>query len=278
VIGVLAGAATAVMWGASTVAASRSTRMVGSQQALAYVMASGLLVAAAIAVASGPPADPAPRSIAWALAAGAGSVFGLSFMYRALRVGKVGIVAPIAATEGGLAALLAVALGERLGAGVAIGLALMTAGVVVVTLRGERGDVHLGAVAYAVAASCGFALGLVASARAGEDLGPFWTITVTRMIGVLLVTLPLVVRGALPRPGAALPLLLVSGVAEVVGFAAYVVGAEDGVAVPAVLASQFAAVAAVASFVLFGERLTRRQVAGIAAILAGVAVVSALQP
>ena len=51
---------------------------------------------------------------AWAVLAGAGSAVGLSLMYRALRLGKVGVVAPIASTEGALAAVFSVASrGER---------------------------------------------------------------------------------------------------------------------------------------------------------------------
>jgi multidrug transporter EmrE-like cation transporter len=53
-------------------------------------------------------------------------------------------------------------------------------------------------------------------------------------------------------------------------------GARHGIAVAAVLASQFAAIAAVVAYMLFGERVARVQVAGVAAIGAGVAVLSAL--
>ena len=45
------------------------------------------------------------------------------------------------------------------------------------------------------------------------------------------------------------------------GFVGYITGAQHGVAVPAVLASQFAAVAAFVSF-LFRERLSRTQACG----------------
>ena len=48
-------------------------------------------------------------------------------------------------------------------------------------------------------------------------------------------------------------------------------------AVPAVLASQFAAVAAIGSYLLFGERLARRQLAGAGLIMIGVAAVAGLQ-
>jgi drug/metabolite transporter (DMT)-like permease len=47
------------------------------------------------------------------------------------------------------------------------------------------------------------------------------------------------------------------------------------VSVPAVLASQAAVVGMVISFVVLGERLSRRQLAGISALLAGVALVAA---
>ena len=51
----------------------------------------------------------------WAVLAGAGSSLGLLLMYRGLRIGKVGVVAPITSTEGAIAALLSVvALGEQL--------------------------------------------------------------------------------------------------------------------------------------------------------------------
>ena len=70
---------------------------------------------------------------------------------------------------------------------------------------------------------------------------------------------------------AALPFVVASGLCEVGGFACYALGSRHGIAVAAVLASQFAAVAAVAAYLLFHERLTRLQLAGVIAILAGVA-------
>jgi drug/metabolite transporter (DMT)-like permease len=68
-----------------------------------------------------------------------------------------------------------------------------------------------------------------------------------------------------------------SGFAEVTGFAGFIIGSRDGVAVPAVLASQFAAVAAIVSYFAYGERLTGRQLSGALVIAAGVAAVAALR-
>ena len=276
--GVIGGLLAALMWGSSTVVASRSTRMIGSQQVLAYVMLTGLVVMAVVAPLSEGVPDAGGRGVAWALLAGATSVGGLSLTYAALRVGKVGVVAPIASTEGALAAVFSVALfGETLAPGVGAALAVVTAGVVAVTYHARLEDVHLRPALLAMAAAAVFGVGLIASSRAGNAVGPMWTIFVARAVGVIGVVVPLALSGRLQRPGRALPLAVYSGVAEVAGFAAYITGARHGVAVPAVLSSQFAAVATLLSFVIFGERLTRLQVAGACAIGAGVAAVALLQ-
>jgi drug/metabolite transporter (DMT)-like permease len=278
VIALVGGLTAAVMWGGATVAASRSTRMIGSQQALAYVMLFGLATTVVLAGASGPPQDATGKAVAWAVVAGAASAFGLSMMYRALRLGKVGIVAPIASTEGALAAVFSVAfLGERLTVGVVACLAVIAAGVVVVTLHAGVADLHLRPALYAITAACSFGVGLVSSAEAGHALGPFWTILVARILGALVIALPLLVRGALPLPGRAWWLVLVSATGELVGFSGFIYGSRHGAAIPAVLGSQFAVVAAVASFVLFGERLRPRQVAAAAVIVAGVTALAVLR-
>ena len=98
-----------------------------------------------------------------------------------------------------------------------------------------------------------------------------------RVLGVAAVTLPLVVTRRLVLTRAAVPFVVASGLCEVGGFACYALGSRHGIAVAAVLASQFAAVAAVAAYFLFHERLTRLQLAGVIAIPAGVAALTALQ-
>jgi drug/metabolite transporter (DMT)-like permease len=92
-----------------------------------------------------------------------------------------------------------------------------------------------------------------------------------------LIALPLAVTARLVLTLEALPFVLGAGVAEVVGFASFALGARHGIAVSAVLASQFAAVAAVAAYFVFGERLTRVQIVGVVTIASGVAILSALQ-
>ena len=74
-----------------------------------------------------------------------------------------------------------------------------------------------------------------------------------------------------------MPFALAGGICGVIGISSFTLGARHGVAVSAVLASQFGALAAFAGFLLFRERLSRTQVLGVAGIAVGVAVLSVLQ-
>ena len=91
------------------------------------------------------------------------------------------------------------------------------------------------------------------------------------------MTIPLAATGRVLWTRPAAPLVVIAGIAEVVGFSSFALGSRDGLAVAAVLASQFAAVAAVAAYFLFSERLSRLQLVGVTTIVAGVTVLTALQ-
>ena len=96
--------------------------------------------------------------------------------------------------------------------------------------------------------------------------------TVTGLLG----TIPLLCMGKLPRPGKFLRFTFYSALAQSTGYFAFLVAADSsGVSVPAVLASQASVVGMVISFIVLGERLSQRQLAGIGALLTGVAVVAA---
>jgi len=158
---------------------------------------------------------------------------------------------------------------------------LGTAGVVLAALAPDSESVHsersLRVPALATAAACSFAVALYATGRASADLPVAWAVMPPRLVGTLAVALPLALSSRLRLTRRAAPLVVACGVAEVVGFASFAVGARHGVAVTAVLASQFAAIAGVAAYVLFRERLTRVQLAGVVLVIVGVAVLTWLQ-
>ncbi|MEO7979299.1 MAG: hypothetical protein ABI807_00115 [Sporichthyaceae bacterium] len=94
---------------------------------------------------------------------------------------------------------------------------------------------------------------------------------------MVAIALPLVARRRLTLTRPAAPLVVVAGLCEVLGFAAFATGARHGLAVAAVLASQFAGLAAIAAYLLFHERLTRWQVSGVTVVAVGVATLAAVR-
>lgn len=97
-----------------------------------------------------------------------------------------------------------------------------------------------------------------------------------RLIGVVFVALPLFLTGRLHIPRAALPYVILTGFTETAGYCLYALGASHDIALTAVLASMFAPTAAVAAFILFRERLARRQMTGIVVVVVGIAVLAIL--
>ena len=73
-----------------------------------------------------------------------------------------------------------------------------------------------------------------------------------------------------------MPLVIIAGVGEVLGTSVYTIGAQGGIAIAAIIASQFATLATVLAYFIFGERLGRLQMAGVGLVVVGVTALSAL--
>lgn len=280
-IAVLGGLGAALSWAIGTLCSSRSARMLGAFSVVAWVMLVGLVLNLGLLAVVRPAWPSGGATLGWMAVGGVGNVVGLLLAYAALRVGKVGLVTPITSTEGAIAAVVAVIAGEPLGMATAVVLLVITAGVALAAaapedapVPGERKDA---AVAFAVLAALAFGLSLYATGHISATVAVPWVLLPPRVVGVLAVTVPLVLSRRLVLTRPALPLVVVAGVAEVVGFASYAVGARHGIAVAAVLASQFAVFAGIGAYLLFRERLTRLQLAGASIVIVGVAVLSFLR-
>jgi drug/metabolite transporter (DMT)-like permease len=279
VLAVLGGLGAAVCFATSTLCSSRSSRLIGAQSVLAGVMLTGLVVVVPTLLVEGAPDGVGAPEVGWLLVSGGGNVVGLLLAYSALRVGKVGLVAPILSTEGALAALLAVFAGEPLAALTALLLALVAIGVALAAAapdepREASYDDRGRSVLLAVLGACAFGASLYATGRVSETVAVPWVLLPARLIGVLAVAVPLLARRRWRMTRQALPLVVVGGLCEVLGFASFAAGSRHGLAVAAVLASQFAAISGVAAFVLWRERLTRLQISGVAVVVVSVAALS----
>lgn len=124
-IAILGGLGAALAFAAGTLCNSRSSRLIGPSSLLAWIMVVGLVVLAPALLVGGVPGGlDDGATLGWLALGGAGNVVGLGFAYAGLRAGKVGIVAPVISTQGAIAALIAVAAGERIETGVAPALAV----------------------------------------------------------------------------------------------------------------------------------------------------------
>jgi drug/metabolite transporter (DMT)-like permease len=282
VVAILGGVGAALAFAAATLCNSRSSRMIGPMALVAWIMLLGLVLVAAPVALAGVPDDLDAGDGAWLAVAGVGNVAGLLLAYAGLKAGKVGVVAPLISTQGAVAALIAVLAGERLEPAAQALLAVVALGVVLAAVPSpEDAASTTGAERSAALLALGGALAigasLYATGRVSAELPVAWALLPSRLIGVVAVTLPLAVRTGLPMTRAALPLVVIASVCEVGGFALFALGARHGIAVTAVLSSQFAALAALMARVLFGERLARTQVAGVAIIVAGASALSGVQ-
>jgi drug/metabolite transporter (DMT)-like permease len=299
-IAILGGLGAAFMWASANLVSSRSGRLIGSSSTVAWMMLVGLVTATPLALASGPVPPLTPMLAVWLAGSSLGSVSGLLLVYRGLAIGKVGVVTALASTEGAIAAVLAVIAGERLTLPAVVMLCVIAVGIAIVALaagdaaqaqpkeaaaRREAGGAiaeprsgptpeRQAALFGATAALC-FGVTIYSTAQLGLSMPPFMAVLPVRVLGTAVVFLPMALAGRLRMTRRAAPMVVLIGVAEVLGNAAYVVGSRESIAIAAIMASQFAAVAAVAAYFLFSERLSPAQRSGVVAIVVGVAMLAA---
>lgn len=272
-ISIVFGLGTAVFFASSSLMSSRTVKVIGSASSVAWVMLVGLVLTLPFTFAAGIPAEVAPNT-AWLLTAGAGNVAGILVAGLAFRVGKVGVIAPILATEGAIAAVIAAVLGESIAPIVAFILLVIVGGIVLSAIAPDPEPLEherpLAAVALATGAALLFGVSLYAAGRLSGDLPIAWVLLPARLVGTLALFLPLLLLRRLRITRSTLPLVIAMGFTEVLGFVCYAIGAQYQVGVTSVLASQFAPIAAVMAYVLFKERLGRLQILGVVILVLAV--------
>jgi drug/metabolite transporter (DMT)-like permease len=197
---------------------------------------------------------------------------GLAFLYHGLSVGRMGVVAPVAAV---LTATIPVGFGfvtEGVPSMLAIA-GILAAAVSVVLVSRSPGSAagRPTGLRYALAAGATFGLFTIAASQLSDDviLSP---ILVIRVVSVLAVATWILVRRASWRvPRSLWPALVGVGLMDMSATAAYLAAIAIGpLAIAAILASLYPVVTTILAAVVLRERVTRTHAAGILA--AGVAV------
>ncbi|HCA87072.1 MAG TPA: hypothetical protein DEQ61_17285 [Streptomyces sp.] len=284
--------ATSLLWGLADFGGGLLTRRI---PALTVVVVSQTIAAGvlgAIVLATGAWSEAGPR-LWFAVAAGIAGPAAMLAFYRALALGPMGVVSPLASIGVVVPLGAGLTLGERPGAMQAAGILVAVAGVLLAggpELRGA--PVQRQAIIYALVAAFGFGAVMALIAEASTTLnGLFLALFVQRLAntavggGALYIS---VRRGgqALPRPAdgtsgttvirAALPALAFVGLADVAANGTYAIAAQLGpVTVAAVLASLYPVVTAVAARGLLKERLKAVQAVGAGLALVGTTLLAA---
>ncbi|MFI5200279.1 MAG: EamA family transporter [Candidatus Limnocylindrales bacterium] len=282
---VLGGLGAALMFTVSVLASARASRLIGASSTVAWAMAVGFIVTMPVALVVPPAPDFSNGSLPWFFVSGIGNVAGLLLTYAAYRIGAVAVIVTIASTEGAIAAILAVIAGEVLVPGAAPILALIAVGVAVTAAGATSGaegvpisrERELRTVVLAIGSAACFGIGLYASGRLSSLLPIPWAILPPRVVGSLVLVLPLIFMRRLRLTRAAAPYVIAVGLAEVFGYISFVIGAQQAIAISAVLATMFAPFSAIAAYFLFRERLVTRQVVGIVFVVVGVAILGIVQ-
>jgi drug/metabolite transporter (DMT)-like permease len=202
-------------------------------------------------------------------------VVGIASLYRALAVGRMGMVAPVSAVlTAALPALFGVITEGMPGALKLAGFGLALVGIWLVAGAGPSGEGRAG-LGLALLAGCAFGIFFILLHRAGAS-ALFWPLAAARL-GSLGLVLPIALarRQLLPPDRRLLVPVLLSGVLDVVGNGFFVLAGQAGrLDVAAILASLYPASTVLLAALLLGERVQRVQIVGIVAVLAAIALIA----
>ena len=272
-----------LLWGTSDFLGGTASRRLPVASVLGVSQLAALLGLVPLAAVLG--AFDEPRAyVLPALLAGLSGVVALAAFYRALAVGTMGVVAPIAALGVVVPVLAGLLDGERPGALRLAGIAVAVVGVVLASgpeLSGRAGAAPL---LLAGAAALGFGLVFVLIAEASES-GSTGSVVMTlltmRLVSVVVLTTLLLAfarrRGLeLSVRRRDLPLLVTIGAFDVGANGAFAVASQsDLVSVSSVLASLYPVVTVLLARRFHAERLAGVQLAGVALSLTGVVLLAA---
>jgi drug/metabolite transporter (DMT)-like permease len=274
---VLLSLAASCCWGVADFVGGMQSKRVAIPVVLAIVDGTGLVLVLIVTAAAGEPL-PGGRAVALALVGGVAGVLALGCFYRALSIGTMSIVAPISATGVALPVIVGVATGDDLSVLVSAGLAVTVVGVILASREAhdDEGRAAVGrlSIGLALLAAVGFGSYFVLSDAAADD-SVLWFLVLSRVIPVpLLIAVALWRR--MPRPAAGSTLALaVGGTLDCGATALYALANTKGaLSIVAVVGSLYPVATVVLARVVLGERIRPVQRLGVAAALAGVAMIA----
>lgn len=277
VIAVVLALASSLSYGACDFLAGSQTRRTSLWTVLVVSQPAGLALMLLAVLARG---EPLPWDVVpVALGAGLLGAVAAAAYFQALAVGVMGIIGPIMSLSVCVPVLVGVASGERPSALQAAGILLALGGVVLASREKSAGEHHTTtsgvSIALVAVAASAWGFGMVLYAR-GASMDPYWSVTLGRAASVLFFALAFAMaRPLLKLSRTAVGPLLAVGALEVSGFTLFSVASTLGyLSVVSILSSVYPAFLLILARVFLRERLSRVQLAGVAAALLGVALIA----
>jgi drug/metabolite transporter (DMT)-like permease len=271
VLGMLA----SIGWGAADFGGGLSSRTAPVLGVLGGSQVASLLVGVPVLLASREPAM-ATTDVAIAIAGGLLGALGLALLYRGLAVGRMGVVAPVAAV---LTAALPVGFGflrDGIPSAFALAGIVLAVGSVVLVSRAPKadGDDRPSGLRYALAAGTMFGLFTTLASFLGDGLivAPVVVIRITSIVAI--AGFVLVRRSEWRVPRRLWPALFAIGVIDLAATGSYLGAIAIGpLAIAAILASLYPVVTTVLATVVLRERVTAGHAIGILAAAAAVILI-----
>jgi len=260
-------------WGTSDFLGGYGARRANAFALTAIAHLSGLLLMAAIALASHAP-FPSRSAVAWALLGGLSGGGALAIFYRALATGRMGLTAPVAAVLG---AAIPTAFGmfrEGLPQATQVAGFVMAATGIWLISRTEDESSPEG-IGMAALAGIGFA-GFYLCIRQAGDGSAFWIAATSKVASFVLTGLIVLIgRSArdIDRRGIALGIL--AGCLDVIGSVLFIRASQTGrLDAAVVLSSLYPAVTVLLARFILKEHFTRWKALGMVAALLAVPTIA----
>ena len=275
------GLASSVLWGLSDYLGGLKSRTYPVAVVLAIMYLSSLIVMLAFVAARGA-GPPDGDAVAASLGAGIVGIAGLAAFYRALAIGTMSIVAPIASTGVALPVIVGLIGGDDPGSVRAIGLGLAVVGIVLASREADEGAANERqqrlSIVLAIVAGLGFGSYFVL-AEVGSTGDVAWALALSRTSAFPLIAAIAVVtlrRGAHRPVGAAIGALAAIGLIDLAANFLFNYASTIGeLSSVAVASSLYPVTTVMLAAVLLGERIQGVQRVGVVLALAGVVMIAA---
>jgi drug/metabolite transporter (DMT)-like permease len=266
--------AASLTWGAGDFSGGLATRRAQVLSVVVGAYAVGLIMLIALALVWSEP-FPTTLDLMWGSVAGLAGAVGLVAFYQALAVGRMGIVAPIAAMLSAALPVLFGAFFEGLpGLLQLIGfvLALIAVGLIsgLGVVKGRPKGSGL-----ALLAGLGFGSFFILISRVSNG-GVFWPLATARLSSLLFLLAVVLIRRQKVLPEKSVwPVVFLAGALDVAGNVFFVLATHAGrLDVAAILSSLYPAVTVLLATIILKERVTRLQAIGIFVALVAIPLIS----